>query len=111
MSETVANTPQPLTPGATSMTAARAEEPQKKKTYKYVRIRLCMPGNAITTISLDPELVERATRVLGSEQKVREVAQAAALSYIEGKSPARTRSNFAARELLRLVSTPTSVMA
>ena len=103
MSETAsnpANTPAPA--------AASAEEPKK---YKYVRIRLCMPGNAITTISLDPELVEKATRVLGSEQKAREVAQAAALEYVEGKSAARTRSNFAARALQRLVNTPSGLTA
>ena len=109
MTETVADTPPPLAPGATSASTAAGGEPKRK--YKYVRIRLCMPGNAITTISLNPELVEKATRVLGSERKAREVAQAAALEYIEGKSPARTRSNFAARALQRLVNTPTSVMA
>ena len=108
MSETVATTPQLLAPGATSASAGADGKPKK---YRYVRIRLCMPGNAITTISLNPGLVEKAARVLGSERKAREVAQAAALEYVEGKSPARTRSNFAARALQRLVNTPSSVMA
>jgi len=79
----------------------RTEKPKKK--YDYVRVRLCLAGNAITTISLDRDLVARASRVLGSEKKARELAQSAALQYVEGQSPARTRSNCAARALQRLL--------
>ena len=106
MSETAAT--QPYTPSAAAPSgqpSTPAAEHRTKKKYDYVRVRLCMAGNAITTISLDRDLVERASRVLGSEKKVREIAQSAALQYVEGQSPARTRSNFAARALQRLLLT------
>lgn len=115
MSETPATAAQSqaLAPGPTVQTGQQpspaAGKPSKK--YDYVRIRLCMAGNAITTISLDRDLVQRATRVLGSEKRVRELAQSAALQYVEGQSPARTRSNFAARALQRLLLAHTTTPA
>jgi hypothetical protein len=90
-------------PPARTQGAALSLSPQPKKKYDYVRVRLCPPGGGITTISLDRKLVEDAAGVLGSEQKVREVARAAAIEYIEGQSAARTRSEFAARALLRVM--------
>ncbi|MHB1539733.1 MAG: hypothetical protein ACYCV6_01665 [Steroidobacteraceae bacterium] len=92
------------TPATASQTHATGAAAPRKR-YDYVRVRLCMPDNAITTISLDRDLVERAARVLGSEKKARALAQSAALQYVEGQSPARTRSNFAARALQRLLLT------
>jgi hypothetical protein len=81
--------------------AATGSAGAQNKKYDYVRVRICLPGNTMTTISLDRGLVERAARALGSEMKAREVAMAAALQYVEGQSPARTRSGFAARALQR----------
>ncbi len=111
MSETTATQPHVPSAAAPSgpLPTSTAEQPKKK--YDYVRVRLCMAGNAITTISLDRDLVERASRVLGSEKKVREIAQSAALQYVEGQSPARTRSNFAARALQRLLLTHSATSA
>ncbi len=99
------------TPAGASHTTNSTPVPQSadvgahppKKQYRYVRVRLCMEDGTITTISLNPTLVERATKVLGSEAKVREIAHNAAMEYVEGKSPARTRSNYAARALQRLL--------
>ena len=111
MSETTATQTHVHSAAAPSgpLPTSTAEQPKKK--YAYVRVRLCMAGNAITTISLDRDLVERASRVLGSEKKVREIAQSAALQYVEGQSPARTRSNFAARALQRLLLTHSATSA
>lgn len=115
MSETPATATQPQA-HAPRAAAPAGQQPssateQPKKKYDYVRVRICRAGNAITTISLDRDLVERASRVLGSEKKVREVAQSAALQYVEGQSPARTRSNFAARALQRLLLAHTATSA
>lgn len=73
----------------------------QNKKYDYVRVRICLPGKKMTTISLDRGLVERAARALGSEIKARELAMAAALQFVDGQSPARTRSGFASRALQR----------
>ena len=98
MSETHASSPAPAHVPATASQSGTTE-----KKYDYVRVRICLPGKTMTTISLDRGLVKKATRALGSEEKAREIAAAAALQYVEGQSPARTRSAFAARALQRVV--------
>ncbi|MGC8518955.1 MAG: hypothetical protein ACP5P4_10575 [Steroidobacteraceae bacterium] len=74
------------------------------KKYDYVRVRVCLDGKRMTTISLDPDLMARAAKVLGSDEKARNFAQAAAMQYVEGQSPARTRSSFASRALMRVIN-------
>lgn len=104
MSETTAtpaHAPSAAVPPRQRPMAAAEEKP--KKHYDYVRVRLRREGGALTTISLDRKLVERATRALGSQEKALAVAQSAAQQYLEGQSPARSRSGFAARALQALL--------
>lgn len=94
-----------MQPTGTPALSRQGEPANPRKKYDFVRVKL-YKDNVITTISLKRKLVEEATRVLGSERKVRDLASAAALEYIEGESPARTRSSHAARALLRLLNKP-----
>ncbi len=88
---------------------ARPSSAEGRKKYDYVRVKLFLPGTTGTTISLDPELVQRAAQALGSEQKVKALAATAALGYIKGVHPARTRSAHAARALQMLLTAPLAV--
>ena len=104
MSETPASSPAPAHVPATASQSGTTE-----KKYDYVRVKLFLPGTTGTTISLDPELVQRAAQALGSEQKVKALAATAALGYIKGVHPARTRSAHAARALQMLLTAPLAV--
>ena len=105
MSETTAAPSQSGAPASRSSAPgapARPSQAEGGKKYDYVRVKLFLPGTTGTTISLDRELVQQAVHALGSEQKVKALAASAALEYIKGVHPARSRSAHAARALRML---------
>ena len=85
--------------------AAMPSQAEGGKKYDYVRVKLFLPGTTGTTISLDRELVQQAVQALGSEQKVKALAASAALEYVKGVHPARSRSAHAARALRLRIGT------
>ena len=79
-----------------------------KAIYVYKRFRVRRADGGSTTVSVDPTLVIRACRILGSLSTVSRVVREAASTYNEAESPARNRSEHAARTLEAVLNDKTS---
>jgi hypothetical protein len=78
----------------------RTTQDKQKTNYIYKLYRVKSKVGKVTTVSLDPHLVVRAIRAVGSDQKVSELVRAAAAEWDESDSEIRSRSRFVQRRLL-----------
>src|SRR5688572_27404656 len=75
-----------------------------KPFYIYKRFRVRRADGVSTTVSVDPTLVIRACKKLGSLSAVSQVVRKTALTYEEGKAAAKNRSMHVARSLEALLA-------
>lgn len=92
--------------GARTVQTQTSEKPHKTN-YMYKLYRVRSKVGKVTTVSLDPHLVIRAIRAIGSDKQVGDLVRAAAAEWDESNTEIRSRSRFVQRRLLDYVANTT----
>ena len=75
----------------------------KKTNYYYKLFRVKRNDGRTTTVSMNPGLAARASRILGDPEVVKTFVKAAALEYVDGMPGAKNCSGYVSGKLNEVV--------